>query len=765
MKNNQKLLKINQFLSKTSTIVCLMIVWDLFLLGILNVLVNIVLMLLGIVSEKTFIFSIPYHEILNPKTKFLLYLYVIFMMILIFFNITTGVRMKLAFSQKYINVGQKGQRRITTDQELEEQYKKIDLRETPYPGLPGTIVARRGDFLYIDDSAVNNLYVGSTRSGKDETVCAPNNEVYSRAEIQPSIIQFDPKSEGYKYSKKELTKRGYRVYLLNLIDPLHSMQFNPLSESIDLYKKGFFGEFELMVRSFAYAYYNPDRSSGENKYFDSNAVHLLTALCIAFTADNIKADKELNENRLKTYKKKQKKFAQLSQSEKEIYREKFNIQKTKTEDFITNPTIKYIPDDEPFFSVEENEKKINLYSIIVKALELANQPIPNSYNTMLDDFFLRRPVGDRAKLKYFSINLAGEKTKGGIYSTMLDKILCFTYENVAKMTLKSSFKLEEIGFGEKPIAVFINAPEYDASLHLLASFFINQVYFINSKKAGDSGACKRPIKFVANEIGNFPAIPGLKAMVTVGLAKKISFDFHVQDLPQLEQVYGKDAKSIISNCGNKFYLLSDDEDTIKFFSFLLGNETYIDVQRTGEQFSLKKSFMESPQDKPLMRPEELTLLKPGESILVRTIKRIDLKGNPIDSMPIFNLWKDGNQMYFRYEYLEDIFPSPKNIFLSDINELSNEQFILTDYLMENNVSIPIIPNNLIDNTLTLEEIDEWAIISIESLLKERLGENFREILNITDTMTLDNFARNINENSTLSNIEKDSINFVLSSFS
>lgn len=778
MKTKKQLLEINKFLSKPSTITFLICLLDIFLFGLLNFFINGIMVLPEIISGEKAMpmkFFLPdFNRISNSKV--LLYVYIFFGIIIVIFNITTIFRIRMSYSQKYINIGQKGSRRPATDEEIKQQYKRVDLRETKYEGLPGTIVARRDNYLYIDDSAVNNLYIGMTRSGKDETVCAPNDEVYSRAEIQPSIIQFDPKSEGYKYSKKALTKRGYKVYLLNLIDPLHSMGFNLLTEAIDLYKKKDFGNFELMIQSIAYSLYNPGNSIGDNKFFDSNAVHLLSALCIAFTEDNLKADERLNEERFEKYQNKVKKFMQLSEEEQQAYRKEFEVQKNKNSDFVIDEQILYIPDEVPFFYSTENEKKINVYSIITTSLELANIPIPNSNNTMLDEFFLQRPVGDRAKLKYSSINIAGDKAKGSIYSTMLDKLMVFTYENVAKMTMESSFKLEEIGFGEKPIAVFINAPDYDESLHILASIFVNQVYVVNARKAGDSGSCKRPIKFVANEIGNFPAITGLKSMVTVGLARKISFDFHIQDLSQLEKVYGKDAKSIIDNCGNKFYILTDDEDTNKFFSNLIGNETFIDVQRTGHQFSLKKSFLESPNDKPLMKPEALALLKPGENILVRTIKRTDLKGNPIEAMPIFNLYEDGNQMYYRYEYLDDIFPSPQNIALSEINKESREHIVLANHIMTDIISSynSSSAKNLSRNTkempinknhyLTWGELSEYTVETVESLLETKLGSNFEEILQLTNETPLYDLIKSISENNTLSDMEKEAINFVLANY-
>ena len=42
--------------------------------------------------------------------------------------------------------------------------------------------------IYIDDSPVNNLIIGTTRSGKGETFVVPTIDIYSRATKKPSMI-------------------------------------------------------------------------------------------------------------------------------------------------------------------------------------------------------------------------------------------------------------------------------------------------------------------------------------------------------------------------------------------------------------------------------------------------------------------------------------------------------------------------------------------------------------------------------------------------
>ena len=69
--------------------------------------------------------------------------------------------------------------------------------------------------------------------------------------------------------------------------------------------------------------------------------------------------------------------------------------------------------------------------------------------------------------------------------------------------------------------------------------------------------------------------------------------------------------------------------------------------------SLNKSFTENYEEKPLLNPNELQGLAPGENVIVRIMTRNDLRGNSIDHTSVYNV---GNQRFkYRYEYLTKSF--------------------------------------------------------------------------------------------------------------
>ena len=103
--------------------------------------------------------------------------------------------MKYWLNFRDLKAAQKGSARFTTFQELKQQYRDVPDRKETYTGSGGVPVGRYRDRLYIDDSAVNNLVIGTTRSGKGETFVFSTIDLYSRAERQASLIINDPKGE------------------------------------------------------------------------------------------------------------------------------------------------------------------------------------------------------------------------------------------------------------------------------------------------------------------------------------------------------------------------------------------------------------------------------------------------------------------------------------------------------------------------------------------------------------------------------------------
>ena len=142
------------------------------------------------------------------------------------------------------------------------------------------------------------------------------------------------------------------------------------------YKKKEYDAAEMVVNSISYSYFNVEKATGDMTYFTNAASDLFAAMSLATIEDALRADEEENAVRLNEWKR-------LDPEEKQAH---------------------------PFRYRNDNEKTINLYSMIVNFQELVSVPITKDGRlTKLDQFFEDRSKTDRAKLKYLTTYVSRER--------------------------------------------------------------------------------------------------------------------------------------------------------------------------------------------------------------------------------------------------------------------------------------------------------------------------------------------------------------------
>lgn len=601
--------------------------------------------------------------------RFFLFVYLILIIVIALNNMRIIYLLKTNMEDQ--NVNQKGGSRWTTLDEIKQEFKEIEDSKIPFPGAGGIPVCRIENKLYIDDSNTNTLHVGITRSGKDEMFAMPEIDIYSRSEEKPSIVVLDLKTEMTKMSYMTLINRGYDVQVLNIENPEHGFLYNPLSLITKAFKDGDIPQAELLCNSFAYSIYSsPDSSAGDQnaEFFVSNATSAVAAAILAHISDCLADDKRQNAKFLLRWRRYQERFLQIPQEEQLEIRKEFKKlynENAKTEEYFV---LSAIPDDENFIPSTKNEECINLYSVIYTFQELARDYV-NEKLTKLDIYFQSRPAFDRPKSLYASVEVAGDRTKGSVFSQALTKLAFYTFDDIAKLTSKSTFELSNLGFGDKPVALFIAVPFYDRSKDSIVSTMISQIWSANSRMAAQttkSLKCKRKIIYHLNEIGNYPAIKDFDTMTTIGLGTNQIFNLFLQSYNQLDVTYGKKANTIKDNCGNHIYIQTASLDTAEYFSKLIGNKTITNITRSGTKLSLKKTITELYEEKPLLNPNELMELLPGENVIKRVMKRTDLSGKKVKPRPILNNIESGTSFKYRYEYLIDDFPNAQDVDFNDL---------------------------------------------------------------------------------------------------
>ena len=517
--------------------------------------------------------------------------------------------------------------------------------------------------MYLDESATNALILAITRAGKGEVFSLRMLDSYSRSEKQPSLIILDMKFDLRKMCTKAFQDRGYEVMSINLENPMRGVGYNPLYLITRYYQQRRDSDAELLCKAFAYPHFASagGKSDDNSDFFLSNATSALVATIMAHTVDCLKEDKRENAKLAACYLTKRQAYEQLTEEEKKKANQSYEeLRKEKT--FVQCVLEEKVIPDVPFEEQETNARKNNMASVMNMFTNLAGETAGKN-KTKLDEYFDLRGRFDRARAVYSSINVSGDKTKGSIFSQMLTKLSQYTFGGMEQLTRESTFSPEELGFGKKPIALFLQVPFYDRSKDAIAISMIDQLYQANARACvqSPSGKCDRRIIFHLDEVAQFPPIENLDSKLSICLGLNMVFNLIIQTDAQLTLKYGEAAKIIKGNCGNQVYLQTSEEETAKLFSSLLGSKTITNVNRVGTRFALNKSYTETTEERPLLNPRELMDLEEGENVVLRTMYRRDLKGNQIKPRPIFNSRKEDRAFLYRYQYLQDYFPDADTV--------------------------------------------------------------------------------------------------------
>ena len=251
------------------------------------------------------------------------------------------------------------------------------------------------------------------------------------------------------------------------------------------------------------------------------------------------------------------------------------------------------------------------------------QPNPLTGKTPLTAYLQQLPDNHPAKIVFMQGQVAVYRTQSSFYTQALGTLRLFTNPTLAEMSSKNDIKLGDIG--TKKTIVYLIIPDERKTYYSIASILIQQMYIAQVETARKSGG-KLPIPtdYDLDEVGNFPTIPVMSNIVSVGRSRGIKVNLVLQDYQQLEAKYEKDFETIKSQCGVKIYLKSDSDKTLKSISEKLGTYT---VESAGASTSANTNL--NSQDvnisnssnltgRPLLKEEELAKFKAPDALIMIT---------------------------------------------------------------------------------------------------------------------------------------------------
>ncbi len=145
---------------------------------------------------------------------------------------------------------------------------------------------------YIDNGEYHSLILGSTGSGKTQTIVKPM--VNFLAKKGESMIITDPKGEIYQNSAHYLKSRGYNIIVLNFREPQNGNSWNPLTLPYQYYKEGNIDKATELLDDVALnILYDPNNKS-DSDFWEKGSADYFSGLALGLFMDA--SEKEINLN-------------------------------------------------------------------------------------------------------------------------------------------------------------------------------------------------------------------------------------------------------------------------------------------------------------------------------------------------------------------------------------------------------------------------------------------------------------------------------------
>ena len=170
-------------------------------------------------------------------------------------------------------------------------------------------------------------------------------------------------------------------------------------------------------------------------------------------------------------------------------------------------------------------------------------------------------------------NNNGEKEVSGIISSANTPLSLFNDPIVAENTAKSTINLKDFQCADKAVSLYVVVMPTDQDrIRPITRILLTQL--INTVQATEHGK-KRELGFYLDEFATLKKMQVVATALATIRSFKARFFIVIQDLSQLDEYYDKLASSIISNCGIRIGLPSNDSKTNEQLAKWTGEYTYV----------------------------------------------------------------------------------------------------------------------------------------------------------------------------------------------
>ena len=248
------------------------------------------------INEGEFYGLLPFKAFTSDYIVITLFMFVI-ALILIFTSVSSYIFNKEKGKGFGIKLGEKqesGYARWATEKEIKNDTNiaKVDPKAETL-NAAGIPLINNGKEIWVDNGEYHNLVIGSTGSGKTQTIVKPM--VNLLAKKGESMIITDPKGEIYKYAASALKERGYKIIVLNFREPAHGNAWNPLTLPYRYYKEGNTDKSTELLDDVALnILYDQTKKSSDSDFWEKSAADYFSGLALGLFYDA--KEKEVNLN-------------------------------------------------------------------------------------------------------------------------------------------------------------------------------------------------------------------------------------------------------------------------------------------------------------------------------------------------------------------------------------------------------------------------------------------------------------------------------------
>lgn len=300
-----------------------------------------------------------------------------------------------------------------------------------------------------------------------------------------------------------------------------------------------------------------------------------------------------------------------------------------------------------------NEKELRNFPTILRLLEYA-QSTDDGEETELD--LLMNETNEThpnnyAYRQYQIFKQSADKTRQSILISTAVRLSPFNIESVAELTKYDEMEIDQLA--EEKTIVYILISDTNQTFNFIAAMYLEQMfqrlYHIHDFGQG----LKYPLRLIFDEFANIGRINRFEQRLATIRSRLISAMLVTQDLSQIKVGYPKSWNSLISNCDTFVYLGSNEHETNKYVSSMLGKET-IDTRNEGKSrgSSRSNSINHQKLGRELLTPDELGNLDDQKNVtIIRGLDPFLDNKYPLQKHKRYDLLHDKPDDHKKFNYL------------------------------------------------------------------------------------------------------------------